>query len=251
MKISDLLALHPSLMTGSELLAHQHAKGISATPAHDAHTNTANHRHNEQATQAGRALPEHSQTGQYTEQNTGQARQSLRQLSHHHSKTHKKPRFSPQHTKQWQSPTHTNNTAKTPAYGQNTGANNSQPQHHHARQSFRQNRHNARPNLPHAGENTSLATAPHAPNQRQKANLARLPDPYSFYSRYLTIKGGGVWRLAVCPFHDDTRPSLSLNMQHGGYICHTCGAKGDRIAFYMHRFNVDFVQACKALELYD
>lgn len=180
-------------------------------------------------------------------------------LSHHpkppkkpkRPKTPHKPRHAIQKGGQWGNTTHTQNHTKKPAYGQNTGANNSQPQHHHPRPSVCQNRHHARPNPPHAGVQTSLATAPHAPHQRQKANLARLPDPYSFYSRYLTIKGGGVWRLAVCPFHDDTRPSLSLNMQHGGYICHTCGAKGDRIAFYMNRFNVDFVQACKDLGLYD
>ncbi|WP_228130416.1 CHC2 zinc finger domain-containing protein [Moraxella caprae] len=122
--------------------------------------------------------------------------------------------------------TNPQNTAQNATTTQNRRANNSEYQpHHQNRPSVHQNRQNARPNAQSAGGQTSLATAPHAPNQRQKANLARLPDPYSFYSRYLTVKGGGLWRLAVCPFHDDTRPSLSLNMQHGGYICHTCGAK--------------------------
>lgn len=87
--------------------------------------------------------------------------------------------------------------------------------------------------------------------ERQRADLSRLPTPTDFYYRHgLTLKGGGVWRSAVCPFHDDTHPSLSINTTHGGYICHVCGASGDMMAFYMNRYHVDFVQACKELDLY-
>lgn len=258
MKISDLLALHPSLMTGSELLARQpNAQLHSQTPSpHTPPPQTSpKYHHNEQAGNTAPPTPNQSKAGQI-----GQTRPSLRHLSHHHSKTLKKPRFRPSYARQWDNTTHAQNTAKTPAYGANTApfsptpANRPHSQHttHQARHNQGNHNQNNRTGNQKGNTNThSLATAPHTPHQKQRANLARLPDPYSFYSRYLTIKGGGVWLLAVCPFHDDTRPSLSLNMQHGGYICHTCGAKGDRIAFYMHRFNVDFVQACKALELYD
>ncbi|MFC0821140.1 CHC2 zinc finger domain-containing protein [Moraxella marmotae] len=86
---------------------------------------------------------------------------------------------------------------------------------------------------------------------RQRADLSRLPSPVDFYqSQGLTLKGGGVWRTALCPFHGDTHPSLSINSEHGGYICHVCGASGDMVGFYMQRFGVDFVQACKDLDLY-
>jgi hypothetical protein len=56
----------------------------------------------------------------------------------------------------------------------------------------------------------------------------------SFYRKYLPkIEniGGEEWR-AVCPFHDDTDPSLNINMNTGQYFCHGCGKKGDIFHFY-------------------
>lgn len=85
-----------------------------------------------------------------------------------------------------------------------------------------------------------------------KADLSRLPAPVDFYfNQGLTLKGGGVWRSALCPFHQDKNPSLSINTEHGGYICHVCNAHGDMVGFYMALYGVDFVQACKDLDLYD
>lgn len=46
-------------------------------------------------------------------------------------KTPHKPRQAIQKGGQWGNTTHTKTTPKKPAYGQNTGANNSQPQHTH------------------------------------------------------------------------------------------------------------------------
>lgn len=49
-----------------------------------------------------------------------------------------------------------------------------------------------------------------------------------FLKRHLDIrtKSGMEWQ-AVCPFHDDTAPSLSVNIRKGLYICYACGAKGN------------------------
>ena len=30
----------------------------------------------------------------------------------------------------------------------------------------------------------------------------------------------------ICPFHDDTNPSMSINPRKGYYKCFTCGASG-------------------------
>lgn len=38
-------------------------------------------------------------------------------------------------------------------------------------------------------------------------------------------KSGDEW-LAVCPFHDDSTPSMSVNIRKGVYVCYACGAKG-------------------------
>ncbi|NBO55083.1 MAG: hypothetical protein EBU84_10945, partial [Actinobacteria bacterium] len=49
-----------------------------------------------------------------------------------------------------------------------------------------------------------------------------------FLKRHLDIrsKSGLEWQ-AVCPFHEDTSPSFSVNIRKGLYICYACGAKGN------------------------
>lgn len=49
--------------------------------------------------------------------------------------------------------------------------------------------------------------------------------------------------MALCPFHDDREPSLSINLETGLWNCFGCGAKGDALSFYMQRHGVDFKQA--------
>lgn len=43
--------------------------------------------------------------------------------------------------------------------------------------------------------------------------------------------------MAICPFHKDTTPSLSLSDSLGIFNCFGCGAKGDLIKFYMRLKN--------------
>ena len=86
--------------------------------------------------------------------------------------------------------------------------------------------------------------------KRGTVNKSRLPNPSDFYSRFdITIKGSKGWQLIKCPFHDDTHASMGVNREHGGYKCHSCGASGDRIGFYMEWHSVTFIEACKALQL--
>jgi DNA primase len=74
-----------------------------------------------------------------------------------------------------------------------------------------------------------------------------LPIPY-YESQNIILKGGGVWRDAICPFHKDTNPSLRINVEKGAYRCMVCGAHGgDVLAFHMHKHGLNFVEACKQL----
>ena len=58
-------------------------------------------------------------------------------------------------------------------------------------------------------------------------------DCISFYARYLPdLKKNGKGHVALCPFHDDKSPSLSINPETGQYFCHGCGKKGDLFHFY-------------------
>ena len=65
----------------------------------------------------------------------------------------------------------------------------------------------------------------------------RLQDPADYYHEQgLNLIGGGEWKSGVCPFHDDTRPSLRVRLVTGGFRCMACGAHGgDVLAFHMRR----------------
>ena len=56
-----------------------------------------------------------------------------------------------------------------------------------------------------------------------------------FFQKYLPagVKkiGGDEWQ-ALCPFHADSKPSLSINAQTGLYFCHGCNKKGSFLHFY-------------------
>jgi DNA primase len=77
----------------------------------------------------------------------------------------------------------------------------------------------------------------------------RLPSAAEYYREQgLKLIGGGEWKSAVCPFHDDTRPSLRVRVDTGAFRCMTSGAKGgDVLAFHMQRYGLAFIEAAKAL----
>ena len=51
--------------------------------------------------------------------------------------------------------------------------------------------------------------------------------------------------MALCPFHNDKRPSLGLKNNYA--YCFGCGYSADVIKFYMDLYNVDFKTAVKIL----
>lgn len=54
--------------------------------------------------------------------------------------------------------------------------------------------------------------------------------------------------LVRCPFHDDSKPSLSVNTSTGLHNCFACGAKGNAYDLYMKVKSCDFKTALVALE---
>jgi DNA primase len=76
-----------------------------------------------------------------------------------------------------------------------------------------------------------------------------LPEPRGYFARAgLPLIGRGRWRSALCPFHEDTRPSLRINVESGAFRCMACGIRGgDVLAFHRARHGLSFVQAARDL----
>ena len=60
---------------------------------------------------------------------------------------------------------------------------------------------------------------------------------------YLPLTQRGKNYLAVCPFHDDHSPSMSVSQEKQIYKCFSCGATGNVFTFVQNYENVPFIEA--------
>lgn len=65
----------------------------------------------------------------------------------------------------------------------------------------------------------------------------------SIIGRYLSLTKRGQQTLALCPFHADSRPSLTVNDHKGLYMCFVCQKGGDAINFVERYKGLDFKDA--------
>lgn len=77
----------------------------------------------------------------------------------------------------------------------------------------------------------------------------KLPDPEAFFTaEFDKMHGQGEWRKVRCSLHDDRTPSMSINLDTGGFYCRGCGAKGgDLVDYYQQKHGVGFKDAVSAL----
>jgi DNA primase len=68
-------------------------------------------------------------------------------------------------------------------------------------------------------------------------------DIVAVVSSYLAVKPAGSVFKALCPFHQDSRPSLDIDPSRQRYRCWACGAHGDAFAFVQHMEKVGFTEA--------
>ena len=80
-----------------------------------------------------------------------------------------------------------------------------------------------------------------------------LPDPEEYYDEQgIELRGNGEWRSALCPFHDDNRPSLRVHVENGAFRCMACGEHGGGVLdFHMQFHKMDFKRAAKDLGAWD
>lgn len=72
-------------------------------------------------------------------------------------------------------------------------------------------------------------------------------DIVAVLGSYLTVQHAGSVYKAVCPFHNDTRPSLSIDPRWQNFRCWACGKKGDVFTFVSEFEKVGFREAREIL----
>ncbi|MCC9608192.1 DNA primase [Blastopirellula sp. JC732] len=64
---------------------------------------------------------------------------------------------------------------------------------------------------------------------------------------YLPLTRQGRIYVALCPWHNDSRPSLQVNPERQSWRCWVCGIGGDVFSFVMRREGIDFREALELL----
>lgn len=77
----------------------------------------------------------------------------------------------------------------------------------------------------------------------QIINIQRKVNIVDVISGYLPIEQRGKNYFAICPFHDDHNPSMSISPEKQIYTCFVCGASGNVFNFVMNYEKISFVEA--------
>lgn len=72
-------------------------------------------------------------------------------------------------------------------------------------------------------------------------------DILDVISRYVTVRPSGKNHVAICPFHADKAPSLTISAEKGLFHCFGCGEGGDVFRFLMRIERLEFPEAVSRL----
>ena len=76
-------------------------------------------------------------------------------------------------------------------------------------------------------------------------NIQKSADIVDIIGSYIPLEKKGKNYFGLCPFHDDSNPSMSVNKEKGIYTCFVCHATGNVFSFVKDYENVSFVEAVK------
>ncbi len=79
------------------------------------------------------------------------------------------------------------------------------------------------------------------------ARVRESSDMVAIVSQYTHIKKTGAQWMALCPFHGEKTPSMSVSAEKCVYYCFGCGVKGDVINFVQEIEHLDFAAAVELL----
>ncbi len=83
----------------------------------------------------------------------------------------------------------------------------------------------------------------------EKDQVKRDVDIVSLFSSFgVSLEKRGDSYMGLCPFHDDTNPSLSVDQERGLFHCFGCGASGDIFDVVMKLRGLDFKEALAYLK---
>ncbi|MFW6169600.1 MAG: DNA primase [Planctomycetota bacterium] len=80
-----------------------------------------------------------------------------------------------------------------------------------------------------------------------KERVREATDLVDLVSRSVRLRRQGKLYVGLCPWHDDSRPSLQVNPERQSWKCWVCDVGGDVFSFAMKREGVDFPTALRIL----
>lgn len=84
-------------------------------------------------------------------------------------------------------------------------------------------------------------------SQKQIDNIISSIDIVDVIGRFIDVQKKGANYVAVCPFHDDSSPSLSISPQKKIFKCFPCGVSGTAISFIQEFKHINFYKAVKEI----
>lgn len=84
-------------------------------------------------------------------------------------------------------------------------------------------------------------------NQNQINEIRKSVDIVDIISNYVPLSPHGKNFFGVCPFHNDSNPSMSVSKEKQIYKCFSCGEYGNVFTFIQKYENVSFIEAVKII----
>ena len=92
-----------------------------------------------------------------------------------------------------------------------------------------------------------MSFTPSPLDQDVREQIRQSTDIVELIGSYLQLRRQGRGFVALCPWHNDKRPSLQVNPQRQSWKCWVCDVGGDAFSFVMQREGVDFREALQIL----
>ncbi len=84
-------------------------------------------------------------------------------------------------------------------------------------------------------------------SQEKIIEIRQKSDIVEVIGEYIPLEQKGKNYFALCPFHDDHNPSMSVSKEKQIYKCFVCGASGNIFNFLMDYENISFLESVKII----